>query len=359
MMQSFSYILSTSIDDNLFYVLWAEIEKLKRYFSKFCGRNTDEAMQAALMHSLTHYTEAKGEVSAYIKALARDIVKDNGKLVFVDFLEQTLAEDDDCKPKVDTGSIKDFSGEVVNDIMVTKYKRKEIVELVLCFIDKFMLMCESLMNKDTTTRYYPDIFIKECIKLSRNCENFNQICISIYLEYKDKFQKFLGYDMQTEGSWSETDFPLITQSMSKRFKLVNPDTGEIVTDPDIEEYKLVGNLGNKHVVKVYYYDLWETMCNFVDDEGINVMRFTIDDSYIIRTLGGSLSVVNPDLFNIYDLCRTEILSNVLFDLYARCISVGSECFYLLVNEVKEIPKRVVRGVPIELSVEDITDTIPR
>ena len=76
-----------------------------------------EAMQATLIHSLTHYSESKGEMSAYIKALARDITKDNRKLIFVDFLEQTLAEDTDemsNKPNVDTGRVNDFSNSVVN-----------------------------------------------------------------------------------------------------------------------------------------------------------------------------------------------------------------------------------------------------
>lgn len=362
-MKSFSYRNNEAIDGSLYYLLWSEIEKLRRYFSKFCKQNTDEAMQATLMHSLTHYTEAKGEVSAYIKSLAREIAKDNGRIVFVDFLEQTLAEDNDDsnKPKVDIGSINDFSSTVINNIMISKHKRREVIELALCFIDKFMLMCEALINRDTTTNYYPEIFIKECIKLSRGCDNFNQICVSIYDEYRDKFIEFLSYDLKTKGVWRETDFPLIYQSKSKRLRLVSPETGQVVEDPDIEDFKLVGNLGDKRVLKVNYYDVWELMCDYVDTPNINVMRFTIDDSYIVRTLGGSITVVNPDLFNIYDLCRTEILSNVLRDLNVRCIGVGSENFYLLANKdgKTEIPKRVVKGIPIELATEDITNTIKR
>lgn len=363
MMKSFSY-MDTTITGSLYYLLWSEIEKLRRYFSKFCGQNTDEAMQATLVHALTHFSESKGDVSVYIKSLARDITKDNNRLIFVDFLEQTLASDDFDdynKPKVDTGSINDFSQSLINDIMLKSYKRKEVIELALCFMDKFMLMCDSIINRDTTTNYYPDIFIKECLKLSKGFEYFNQLCVSIYRQYKDKFVEFLSYDLKTQGDWRETDYPTIYQSLSKRLKLVNPQTGKVVDDPDIEDFKLAGNLGNKRVLKVYYYDLWDLMCNYVDSTDINVMRFTIEDSYIIRTLGGSITIVNPDLFNIYDLCRTEILSNVLHDLNARCIGVGSECFYLFINNGgrTQIPSRVIKGIPINLSVEDITDTIRR
>lgn len=364
MMQSFSYSDSVGIDGNLYYILWSEIEKLRRYFGKFCRYEADEAMQATLMHALTHYSEAKGEVSAYIKALARDITKDNGRLIFVDFLEQTLAEDDfdgSNKPKVDTGSISDFSNTVVNNIMIETHKRKEIIELALCFIDKFMLMCEALINRDTTTNYYPDVYVRECIKLSRNCDNFNQICVSIYKQYRERFIKFLSYDLETEDVWRETDFPLISQSMSKRVKLISTKTGYPIQDPDVETFKLVGNLGDKRVIKVGYYDVWEMMCDYVDSPSINVMRFTIEGSYIVRTLGGSVSVVNPDLFNIYDLCRTEILTNVLHDINARCIGIGSENFYLMINKDENIiiPNRMVKGLLIELPTEDITDSILR
>lgn len=361
MMKSFSYY-DTSIDGGLYYLLWSEIEKLRRYFSKFCGRNTDEAMQATLMHALTHYTEAKGEISAYIKSLAREITKDNKKLIFVDFLEQTLADDDTeetNRPRVDAGSISDFSSTVINNMMIAGFKRKEITELALCFIDKFMLMCESLINKDTTTNYYPEIFIKECLRLSKGCDCFNQLCISIYNEYKDKFIEFLSYDLKTKGDWRETDYPMIYQSMSKRLRLVSPETGRVVDDPDIEDFRLSGNLGDKRVLRVYYYDVWEIMCDYVDSPDINVMRFTIDDSYIIRTLGGSISVVNPDLFNVYDLCRTEILSNVLHDLNARCIGIGSEYFYLVINKDNKlsIPNRTIKGIQINLVAEDITSFV--
>lgn len=361
MMHSFAYMNSFTISESLYYLLWNEIEKLRRYFSKFCGQNTDEAMQRTLMHALTHYNESKGEVSAYVKSLAREITKDNGKLIFVDFLEQTLAEsDDDSKPKVDCGSVQDFSVSVINSIMVSEHKRKEVVNLALCYIDKFMLMCESLITRDTSTNYYPEVFVRECIKLSRGCDNFNQICVSIYKEYKNQFIEFLGYNLKDDGKeWRESDFPLIKQSESKRIRLVDPSTKIVVNDPDVENFKVLGNLGDKRLLKIRYYDVWETMCDYVDEDGINVMKFTIDDSFIIRTFGGSITVVNPDLYNVYDLCRTEILSNILHDLNARYVGIGSENFYIITGKSgkKDLPSRVVKGLPIEFKVEDITDLV--
>ena len=54
----------------------------------------------------------------------------------------------------------------------------------------------------------------------------------------------------------------------------------------------------------------------------------------------------------------EILTNVLNDLAARYISIGSENFYLLVSDDdREIKNRVVKGIPIELVAEDITSIL--
>ena len=79
---------------------------------------------------------------------------------------------------------------------------------------------------------------------------------------------------------------------------------------------------------------------------------------MIRTLGGSESIVNTDLFGVYDLLRLEILTNVLRDTNTRVLNIGSSWFYLLGDEqYMKIPCRVVQGVSIELDFEDITDSV--
>lgn len=353
MLNSFSYQVDT-LDAGLYYALWCEIEKLRRYFRKFCGNNTDEAMQATLMHSLAHYSESKGEITAYVKKLARDITKTNGRVVFVDFLEQTLSDNTDCGfAQID----KDFSDSLVTNIYMDEHKRRGVAELALCYLDKFMLLCEAIITRNTATTYYPDVFIKECIRLSDKCDDFNKICVSIYNEHRENIIKFLNCDLGNQGVWRETDFPLISQSMSKRIKMVDPNTGLPVEDPDVDTFTISGKLGDKRVLRINYYSLWDKMCDLVEC-GTNVMRFTIDNSYIIRTLGGSMSVVNPDLFNIYDLCRTEILSNILHDLNVRCIGIGSENFYFITSDTDvEFQPRVIKGVSIDLKVEDITESL--
>ena len=365
MLKSFSF-MADDIDYAFYYDVWQELQKLKWYFVKFAGDNAGEAMHRTLMHTLSHFDPNRGGLSAYIKKLAREITKDNGKLVFVDFLEQTLAYgegDEEEKPQVDAGRVQDFAAEVVESIILEESRRADIINLALEFMDKFIILCEALIEHDTSTVYYPEIFISECLKLSKKCKNFNQDCIDVYLEFKEDFDWFLGLDGDNIGKWKETDYLLINQSQSKRVKFLNEETDQEVIDADRETWYLSGNLGKgdkqKRVIKIYYESEWETMCDLIDDYETNCMKFVMDDSYIIRTLGGSYSVLNPDLYNLYDLVRMEILTNVLQMTNGRILNVGSECIYVLCDNSFDckLEKKTIKGIDIELSAVDITDTL--
>jgi hypothetical protein len=182
------------------------------------------------------------------------------------------------------------------------------------------------------------------------------------MEYGDDFKWFLEIGAKDEN-WKEADFILIRNSYSKRFKFLNKVTGLDVKDADIEDFTFQGKLDSgvtrKKVIKVPYYELWDYFCNLIDDTETNEMKFVIGDSYIIRTFGGSLSVLNSNLFNIYDIVRNEILTNVLQDTGGRIINVGSENIYLLCNHTmnKEQMQRTVHGYTFSLDYIDITDAI--
>lgn len=291
-----------AIDIAFFYEIWEEIQSLRWYFYKFAGTNADEAMQRTLMHTLLHFQPDKGGLSAYIKKLAREITKDNSKLVLVDFLEQTLSGDDEePTPTVDTGRVQDFSEEILEEMEMSVSKRKDVVNLALEFMEKFVVLCDALIKHDTSTRYYPTVFINQCLKINSRCPNFNRLCLDIYMEYSEDFQWFLDLINESEDLWKESDFLLISNNQSKRVKLIDTATEKEVVDADISDWKVVGKLGEgdqrKRILKVEYYDVWEMMCDLIDSTETNEMKFIIDDSYIIRTFGGSLSVLNPDLYN--------------------------------------------------------------
>ena len=356
MLRSFAFI-QKDVSPDFYYDVWQEIQKWRYYFYKFAGVNAEEAMHLTLIHTLTHF-DRSGNLPAYIKKLAREIAKDNSKIIPVDFMEQTLADskdysDEQPSVKVDTGRVPSFENEVVNRLSESRNKA-DIQMLALEFLDKFVLLCNSLRNHDTTTRYYPDIFMKNCLDLSSKYENFNDLCLQLYDEYQDDIEWFLDLDNNTNG-WKEADFSLIHNSISKRVILISEDTEEEVEDADNELCFIKGTIKDKRVYKIPYEDLWEYMCDLIDSYETNEMKFILGNSYIVRTLGGSYSTLNIDLYNFYDLIRSEILTNVLYETSGRLLNIGSKCIYILAPKGVIIPKKIVKGIPIEFKVEDITD----
>lgn len=322
-------------------------------------------MSKTLFHTLTHFNKEKGNLSAYIKKLAREITKENSRLVYVDFLDQTVSDDDEIgePPQRNLGgSVRDFSDDVAEEMMLAENRRGEVVNLALEFMDKFILLCDALKRRDTSTRYFPDVFIKSCMDINSRCRNFNQLCFDVYEEYGDDFQWFLELDTRSEN-WRESDFMMLKNSGSKRLKLVSPRTGLEVEDADVDRYVIQGKLGDgtsrKKVIKVAYYDVWSMMCDLVDATETNELKFVIGDSYIIRTFAGSRSGLNTDLYGMYDLIRNEILTNVLLDTGGRVLNVGSENFYLVCNAnmEKSCLERSVHGYDLKIDYVDITSSV--
>lgn len=350
-------------NEKLFYEIWEAITRLKWYFYKFARNNAEEAMQMTLMHCLTHYNPDVADLDVYLKALAREITKDNGRIVYVDFMEQTLAgdsgdtEETEKTVNVNVGRVRDFSDDIVTEMMLDINKKSEIVALALQFMDKFITMCEALINNDTSVAYYPEVYASACLKLFKQCRNFNKSCISLYMDYAPQMKAFISSDDDNEGKWKETDYSFIQTNQSKRIKLINRMTGFIADDADSDDIILEGKLGDKRVIKVPYRELWDKLCDLVDSEETNQIKFVIDDQYIFRTLGGSLSIINSSLFNEYDLIRDEIVTNLLQDTRGRLLNIGSEHIYILISDECEIPDRVIRGINIHFDKIDITDSL--
>lgn len=105
------------------------------------------------------------------------------------------------------------------------------------------------------------------------------------------------------------------------------------------------------------YDLWDRLCDLIDSYETNECKFIMGDNFIVRTLGGSYSILNTDLYNFYDLIRSEIVTNILYDTNSKLLNVGTECIYILASANITLPKRIVKGIPIEFDIEDITDTL--
>lgn len=359
-MKSFSFGTPEPQGNN-WMEIWEEIEQNKGYFRRFCGADADEAMQRALLHTLTHYNPEKGSLKYYILALAKDIMRTNSKVFCVDFLEQITEENLESTQFEKSGTsrnivkrVDDFSDELVEKIYMSQDRYDEVAELALLNMDMFTVLCESLKVKDSSTKYYSEAFVSSCLRLSRICENFNGICISIYEDYGSDMKKFMSLGIDKVGKWREADFTYIGMHKSKRVTLIN-DTGKKVDDADREKFRVKGILKEKQIVKVRYIELYERLLDLIDSRHTNQIKFIIGSKYVIRTLGGSLSIANPELYNIYDLVLMEILTNLLKDLNASLLNIGTECMYFLCNKTSslDIPYRKIGGIEIDLSAEEV------
>lgn len=322
------------------YEIYVAIQNSKNYFYKFCGTKADEAMHLTLFHALTHYREDSGDLGAYVRSLARTILRDRyfNVVTPVDFLEETVTLD---------SVSSDIANQVIDSLAEEECYEK-VVELALTSMGFFVQLCNSLKTKDTSTLYFPDYFTAECLKLQSTYSSFYKVCLSLYNMYKSDFEKFLLED--SGSNWSEANFTLIKTRTSPRVALISSKTGKPSVDPDTENCVVSGVITNKHIISIPYVTQLDRMCNLIDAEEINVVRFTIGDNYIIKTLGGSLSVLNPSLFNMYSLCEAEILTNLLKETNGRYLGKGSKSMYFLVNEIPTVKTKIIRGMYMSFDV---------
>ena len=276
--------MQTNVDLALFYEIWQEIDKLARYFYKFAKDDANEAMQQTLLHALKHYDAEKGNLNAYIKKLARDILKVPDRIVFVDFLEDTLGDGDDFleinnkqNNNVQHASTQvDFSEEIISRIDEELSLHKEIIEYTLSSLDRFIVLCEAIIRRDTATTYYPEYFVKDTLKLSKKYKSFNEQILDLYYEYGDEIKWFLALDRHNRGIWKEADFILIRNRKAKKIKFIDKETGLEIEDPDVDKYILSGELNTslkqRRIVKVPYLDLWEKLCDKIDDIDSNELN---------------------------------------------------------------------------------------
>jgi len=356
-MKSLSFTKDDIFDGERCRYVWEGIQTMRPYINKVSKGSADTLMGVLFVHAMEHFDPAKGDIRAYVVALSKNIWKNRHKEVFsdeTDFLFLASADKQGSKASADgvAHSVIDCRGlddDIANKMELEEGKSSKIAELALVYTNFFILLCESLITKNSTTKYFPDNFIKECLRLSKVC-NFNRDCLLLYDRYKDDLTNFLAQDIKQGVSWREADYTMISSRVCKRASLESA-SGEEIFDLDLQPLIVKGNIKGKSVIRIKYSDILNSMADLIESDGINAMRFTIDGTYITKTLGGSLSTINPNLFNIYDLCKDEILSNMLRETEGRYLGSGSSYMYFLIDEVKPIKSRTVKGVDMKFEVE--------
>lgn len=342
-MRSFSF--NQDLDENTIAQIHLGVESLRGYFIKFCRESHAEAMQWAIMHAIKHYSSANGSLIPYLKVLARCATKqDNG-------IEVTSKTDNEIVVTVD-----DFSNKFISDIVDKSRGNKDIVNLALSYMEEFVSLCEDMSTGNLNTQYTQS-FIKHVMSVQRRVPEFNSRCLRLYNAYKDDIALFMSY--QNVTGWKEYDKAKLVKT-SKRHHLYNLYTGNEVEDADIEEFYLRGSLSSgerrQHLIRIEYETLWEDLCDRIDAESSNELKLIIGESCIITTPGGSLSLINPDLYQLYDLIRGEIVTNLVIRTGGKLLNIGRSCVYLLVSDLPEnLDWGFVRGIAIQFNYSNLSN----
>lgn len=335
----FSYAKDNILDAELCREIICTVDGLKYYFVKFNKAKYNEAMHRAVHHALSHYDESSGQLIPYIKSLARTILKDyNNKIMPVEDTEIHTTE-----------HTPDITDEVLEMFESTEIDVDGVAELALTYMNYFLTMCVSILKEDVSPVYFPKEFKLACLKLAKNNpQQFNQVVLELYREHATSMKEFISIKDKFDKNWVEADYSLIQKETSRRVRLYS-DTNNL----DRGKLKISGRYTNKRIIKVYYRDILEYLCDLVDSEENNILRYNIGDNYIIRTLGGSVSVVNVPLFNMYDLIRDEILTNAINSVKGKFLGAGSEYFYFLTGNELDMTPKVFGSLRITFEYEEV------
>lgn len=361
-MKSLSF-MRQEVDMALYYDIASAIKDLQYYFYKFNTVNSDEAISKTYVHVLEHYREEKlsGDIKPYIKKLARTILQKHDRSIPVDFIEDTL--DDSADGSVGQmarakASTSDFIEELVRQMYDEDCRDDLIYSFALLHLEEFVSFCKDALEGARGLSGYSAIFRKGLYTLAKDITDLTSTLISVYEANRYNFELFLS--TSRAGVWVEADYNLITNSHSRRVQIITHNEDGIC-DPDYFPFSIKGKKyidnGDKRIYKVPYYDYWEAMCDLIDSDFSNRMKCVLGKHYLVKTGGGSISVLDPDLNVMYDLLRDEILTNILRDTGFRFLGAGSENFYLLGDRDYKVHSRLVNGIAINFKLEDITDEV--
>lgn len=345
-MKCFSFSCKDLTDASVYYIVLEQIENLHSYFSAFNRGRVDEAKHQTLLHAVKYYNVNKDHMEPYLKKLAQTILKPKDLAIPCDFMEKTYA---------DSLVIENKAIEMVEVLSDCTDLLDEVYKLALGYLSSFKVLCESLETRSPAKHIFPKGFTNSCLSLISRYDNFNNVCLKIYHDNLDMFNNF--NEFRQEGTytintcWREADYTLIGRKVSKRVSMLDC-SGYPIKNPDLEPFYLSSTLGEKGIYTVDYTEALETMRTFIYSDSSNVMKFVLGDHYVIRTLGGSISVLDVPLRNALKLCKDEILTNLLIDLSARHFPTGLENMYFLMDlDSNRLPlRRVVNGVLLDFSL---------
>jgi len=354
--------MNLDVDYKLFADVWDILSSLDRYFYKFNKLHAPEAKSRVLLHVMTHYDPSSSkDLRPYVKKLAREIMKDGYKDIPVDFLDQTVTEEEEL---VEQSYIKhqnktpDFADDVLSDIVHSSSQYKNVVGIALVSMKWFVLLCKCLEKGGVTATYFPGEFKKACLAIASNYQAFNSDCSVIYTEHGVEMSRFLSYEEHRPVNWCESNYSVENNRMYRKGSLRTLNDEELI-NLDLQEFKFIGTLNpNARIYRVWFDRILNTLLDMVYDDKSNILKCIIDDFYVIRTIGGSWSVLNPSLETEGELMKCELLTNLLMESNGKLLSCGSESAVIVTPEELAIRQgRNYCGVNLDFTYKDITDEL--
>lgn len=362
MIDVFYYVVD-DFQPKLWYAVWSELEKLNGYFHSVCKQEAEDVKIYVFEHAIKHYSPEKGNLNAYLRKLTQTALKPDSKYVSLDtvIVDATIEEGAQRYQDYLGGHTERLDVQVEESMLGYGEKFEKVASLALGNMRYFIMYAKQVIDKDTTSNYFPDAFKKETYRCFKFCkEDFHPLVLKIYNDHRLGFEKFMeDAPYERNQAYKELDIDLIQKSTSRRIVLYEKGTDNLCTDPDTCEWEVCGSLGQHRIIKVPYRELLDMLCDLIDEDGCNAIKYTLGETYIFRTLGGSLTLTNLSLFSMYNIVENEILTNMIYDYNARILAKGSQCVYLLQNayddgSYREPVDRVIRGIELKFRYTDVT-----
>lgn len=360
LLQAFHYMQYSNCSTSLLGEITITIESLRSYFRKFNPMCADEAMARAYIKASKSYDARKGEMVPYLKRLAKTVMLEEVKESYVEEIEEIAV---DTNTSVESKALEATYFKDENRVIVK--------ELVLPLSEEFLKLGSLLLSSKTEAtfdlknkQYFSEGFSSACSKIlyKQASSDFIKSVIYLYDKYRDEILWFLEQKEFVNKSYKEADYSVINSRTAKRISLMSED-GSVLVRPDVYSGKLYlkGSAENKTVCRVRYIDLLYQMELMITSPVSNELVEIIEKYKIVRTCGGSISQVNPDMDNILDLLLDELTTNILCASNCRLLAVGYEYIYLLRGKHGKSDYIELNGIigfgDVVLKIEDI-ETIP-
>lgn len=338
--------------------LYSNLESLQRYFCLFNRHQTDEAISRALMHAIDEFDPRKGSMTPYLKKLARTVMLNSANDVPQEDIEDYAIDE--------YTEVEESAIESVVFVDLNKAIEKKIV---ISYMKEFVKLCNLILETsgdiNSIKKYFSEEFKTVCISLIQKTEakKFITSLLYVYRSVGEEIKWFLEQaDLVDANEYVEVSYSEIDSRKAKRIAIVDKD-GNPIKRPDVYHGQLYikGATSGRSVWRVKFSDLYYQMELKASSPITNELVGIVGNDKVIRTCGGSISSVNPDMDNMLDVFLDELILNILKASGCRLLCTGYEYVYMIQGKYSSMKNITLRGLigfgSVELPLETV-DVLP-